>query len=215
MTQRKYARTSINGKQKQLDSSEWIIVRNTHEAIVSDELWNTVQAVTKKNAESYGVNFRKRRTDKGDNLLKGILYCPHCQKSMQQRIDKAGGYEYRYYHCAMRRSNPNCTTERMKEADIFKVIFASVKKEIATAADVQKLLDKLSKSKKHTETLTSLQETVKDMNMRLKRTIALKSRLFDAYGDDLITEQEFKRMKDEYADEYRAVCALARGGEQQ
>ena len=210
MAQRKYTRTSINGKQKQLYSSEWVIIRNTHEAIVSDELWNTVQAVTKKNADSYGVNFRKRRIDKGDNLLKGILVCPNCQKVMQLKVDGTNS-NYRYYQCAMRRSNPNCTTMRIKESDIFKVIFEVIKKEIAAAADVQKPLDKLSKSKRHTENLTNLQGAIKTANMGIKRNLTLKDRLFDAYGDELITEQEFRRMKDEYTDEAeRLTAAVAR-----
>jgi len=49
--------------------------------------------------------------------------------------------------------------------------------------------------------LNGLQQSIRDMNMRIKRNAALKSRLFDAYGDELITEQEFRRMKDEYSDE--------------
>lgn len=208
MAQRKYTRTSINGKQKQLDRSEWVIIRNTHEAIVSDELWETVQAVTKKNADSYGVNFRKRRTDKGENILKGILVCPHCQKVMQLKVDGANS-NYRYYQCAMKRSNPNCTTERIKEADIFEVVFAAIKKEIATAADIQKLLDKLSKSKRHTDNLNRLQEAIKTANMGIKRNLALKDRLFDAYGDELITEQEFRQMKDEYTNEAERLTAEA------
>ena len=199
MTQHKYTRTSINGKQKQLGSSEWVIIRNTHEAIVSDELWNTVQAVTKKNANSYGVNFRKRRTDKGDNLLKGILVCPNCQKVMQLKVDGTNS-NYRYYQCAMKRSSPNCTTARIKEVDIFEVVFEAVKKEIAAAADVRKLLDKLSKSKRHTDSLNRLQEAIKTATMGIKRNLALKDRLFDAYGDELITKHEFRRLKDEYTD---------------
>jgi len=207
MAQRKYTRTSINGKQKQLDSSEWVIIYNTHEAIVSDELWNMVQAVTKKNAESYGVNFRKKHKDKGDNILKGILLCPNCQKTMQLKVDTGKGYKYRYYQCAMRRSNPNCTTARIKDVDIINVVFEALRKEITTAADVQKLLEKISKSKRHTETLTRLQESVKADNMSVKRNEALKNHLFDAYGDDLITEQEFRQMKDGYISEIERLKA--------
>ena len=209
MAQRKYTRTSINGKQKVLDSSDWVIVRNTHEAIISEELWDTAQAVTQKNADSYGVNFRKRRTDKGDNLLKGILLCPHCQKTMQQKVDTEKGYNYRYYRCVMQRSNPNCTTPTIKEADIINTVFEVIKKEIATAADVQKLLDKLSKSKRHTDNLNRLQEAIRAAKMGVKRNLALKDKLFDAYGDDLITEQEFRQMKDAYVDEADRLTAEA------
>jgi len=162
MAQHKYTRQSVNGRQKQLTSADWVIVRNTHEPIISDELWETAQAVTKKNAESAGVNFRKRRTDKGENIFKGLLYCPDCDKTMQHRVENYRNSQYRFYRCMMRRANSKCTTDRINEADIINAVFMAVKKEITAAADVQKILDKVSKSKAHLNTLNGLQQSIRD-----------------------------------------------------
>lgn len=109
----------------------------------------------------------------------------------------------------MQRSNPSCTTETIKEAEIINIIFEIIKKEIATAANVQKLLDKLSKSKLHTDNLNRLQEAIKAASMGVRRNLALKDKLFDAYGDDLITEQEFRQMKDDYTDEAERLTVEA------
>jgi DNA invertase Pin-like site-specific DNA recombinase len=203
MAQHKYTRTSVNGRQKQLTSADWVIVRNTHEPIVSDDLWETVQAVTKQNSNNYGVNRRKKNPNKGENILKGLLLCPNCNKAMQHRVDV--NYGYRHYDCNMKRANPNCTTERITEKKLLDIIFAVVQKEINTAADIQKILDKVSKSKIHLDNLNRLQQSIRDANQRISRNSALRSRLFDTFADDLITEQEFIRMKDDYTNEAKRL----------
>jgi len=200
MAQRKYTRPMVNGKQKQLKSDGWVVVRNTHEPIVSDELWEAAQAATKKNIDRYNINFRKRNKNKGENLFKSLLHCPNCNKTMQHRVD-SNWKHLRYYICNMRRANPNCDTEMIKESVLIDALFGAIKKEIAISVDVRKLLDKASKSKSHLDTLNGLQQTIRNTETRIKRNSALKSRLFDSFGDELITEQEFKDMKDSYTEE--------------
>ena len=200
IAQRKFTRNSVNGKQVQLSSDEWVVVRNTHEPIVNDELWEKAQAVTRKYSENFGVNRRKPRADKGENILKGILYCPICDKAMQHRVDSRG-CNCRYYECRMKQANPGCTTERIKESELLDVIFAVVQKEINVAADVQRLLDKVSKSKNHLDNLNRLQQSIQQANKRISRNFSLRNRLFDTFADALITEQEFRQMKDDYAEE--------------
>ena len=44
MVQNKYFRT-MHGKAQKLPESEWIIVKNTHEAIIDREVWDKVQRI--------------------------------------------------------------------------------------------------------------------------------------------------------------------------
>ena len=60
------------------------------------------------------------------------------------------------------------------------------------------LLTKVSGSKKHLDRLINLQQSIRSANMSIKRNAALKSRLFDTFADELITEEEFRQMKDKY-----------------
>ncbi len=66
-----------NHKRYIKDESEWIIVYNTHEAIISQELWNKVREVEKSVAQG-------RKTKRGyTHPLSGFLYCADCGGKMK------------------------------------------------------------------------------------------------------------------------------------
>ena len=93
----------------------------------------------------------------------------------------------------------------MKEKILVDAVFAAVRKEITNAVNVGKMLDKASKSKSHLEKLSQLKKDIGDAKARLKRNSVLKNRLFETFGDGLITEQEFKEQKQHYVDEAAAL----------
>jgi len=203
----------VNGKQRQLSSDEWVVVRNTHEPIVSEELWESAQAATRQNSNTYGINHRKKNTNKGENILQGVLICPNCNSPMQLRVDAK--YGHKHYVCIVKLTNPNCTTDSIKESVLLNTIFSAIKKEIATAADIRKILDKLSKSKGHLDNLNRLQQSIRGVNLRISRNSSLRGSLFDTYGDGLITEHEFKEMKDNYTDEAERLQSELSGYEKE
>ena len=66
-----------NHKRYIKDESEWIIVHNTHEAIITQELWDKVREVEKSVAQG-------RKTKKGyTHPLSGFLYCADCGGKMK------------------------------------------------------------------------------------------------------------------------------------
>lgn len=66
-----------NHKRYIKDESEWVIVRNTHEAIITQELWDKVREVEKSVAQG-------RKTKKGyTHPLSGFLYCADCGGKMK------------------------------------------------------------------------------------------------------------------------------------
>ena len=84
--------TNVHRKQIQASSENWIIVRNTHEAIVSRELFEAAQTIRRKAAEK-----AKSRviTPYTENILRGKIFCGCCGKNLHRQ--KAHG---RYiFHC--------------------------------------------------------------------------------------------------------------------
>lgn len=66
-----------NHKRYTKDESEWIIVRNTHEAIITQELWDKVREVEKSVAQG-------RKTKKGyTHPLSGFMFCADCGGKMK------------------------------------------------------------------------------------------------------------------------------------
>jgi len=87
-------------KRYRRDKSEWVIVYNNHEPIISQELWDKVRERQKSVAQG-------RRTKRGyTHPLSGFLYCADCGQKMKMRtrITKKGnilfnfdcGYHIRY-----------------------------------------------------------------------------------------------------------------------
>ena len=68
-----------NHKKYVKDESEWVIVYNTHEPIISQELWDKVQERQKSKA-------RGRKTSSGYiHPLSGFLYCADCGAKMKMK----------------------------------------------------------------------------------------------------------------------------------
>ena len=64
----------MHGKAKAAEKQDWVRVENTHEAIISQELWDTVQAVICKNARD--IDFSHV------GLFAGFLRCGDCGRAM-------------------------------------------------------------------------------------------------------------------------------------
>lgn len=78
LAQQKYASVSYkNHKIIQKDQSDWVIVYNTHEPIISQELWDKVQERLKSRAHG-----RKMRTGM-THPLSGFLYCADCGSKLK------------------------------------------------------------------------------------------------------------------------------------
>ena len=82
MVQHKDIKISYKDKKKRrLPKEQWIIVDNTHEPIIDQEIFDRVQAIQKIKRKS--VN-----TEYSDNIFAGILFCADCKHAMNRAYAK-------------------------------------------------------------------------------------------------------------------------------
>ena len=85
----------LNQELKPVSKDKWIIVENKHEAIISKELFEKVQAVNQSKYETYKQNENKYNLPKVENLYTGYLFCGDCGfamkmvRSLSSKRDKA------------------------------------------------------------------------------------------------------------------------------
>ncbi|MFG6395589.1 MAG: recombinase family protein [Lachnospiraceae bacterium] len=88
------------GQKKILKTSEdeWVTARNTHEAVISKELFEKVQNRLKKTVKSAPVKYTDKETD---NIYRNILYCGVCGKRMHPVFYGCRGKDERHfsYYC--------------------------------------------------------------------------------------------------------------------
>ncbi len=92
MAQQRYSTVSYkNHKPFMRDESEWVVVENTHEPIISRELWDKVKEVEKSVS-------RGKKTKRGyTHPLSGFLFCADCGGKMKLNyIENTGTLTYNF-----------------------------------------------------------------------------------------------------------------------
>lgn len=74
--------------------SEWIVAKNAHEPLVSQELFDRAQARFRVNKPGAG------RTGDSPHLLSGLILCGHCKRRFLGQYKQHEGKKVRYYLCS-------------------------------------------------------------------------------------------------------------------
>ncbi|WP_228550295.1 recombinase family protein [Salinibacillus xinjiangensis] len=132
-----------------------IVVAGKHEAIISDELWNIVQA--RRQSKSF-----KQRQSNEPFLLSSILRCPSCGQALVPSITtytrKDGSKrKHRYYVCSNfhNKGSSPCKANSIKAYD-------------AEDAVINRIKEFLSDSVSFSQTIESINKDTVQINLKLK-----------------------------------------------
>ena len=124
MAQQRWSSISYkNHKRYKRDESEWVIVRNTHEAIIMQELWDKVREVEKSVAQG-------RKTKRGyTHPLSGFLFCADCGGKMKLNyINRNGKIDFNF-NCGnhMRIGKAYCFSHFIQAKDIEAIVLDDIR----------------------------------------------------------------------------------------
>ena len=96
-----------------------------HEAILTREAWDAVQAVFSDNTHARGNATRTRSMA----LLKGVVHCGHCGCAMTPTYTRKNGRQYRYYLCiqAAKRVDHDCPVRTVPAGNVEQVVMQQLK----------------------------------------------------------------------------------------
>ena len=186
MVQNRYVRETMHGKAKKADENDWILVEGTHEAIISRELWDTVQAVNRTNAKE--IDFEGNL-----GLFAGFLRCGDCGRAMSKttwngRVTYSCGSYHRYGSVA-------CTSHYIRQDDLEKILLHDINSVIATVSDLKTLAEN---NQELTVTRRNAEQERKRLEAALERVRRLKQTCYEDYHDELISKVEYLRYKADY-----------------
>jgi DNA invertase Pin-like site-specific DNA recombinase len=185
---------------KKLKPADWIIVENTHEALIDMETWEKVRALrAEAQAESERIRGKYAHIGNNNNVFKSLLICDDCgSKLMRYKgVSNYGGVSYTYI-CPVRTQNLDmtCTNKRVREKDLFELVYQEISKKIEQSVELEKLLERLNKRKNGAK--ESLQAKIADMRRKIGHTAELRATLYESYVDKLLSETEYIEMKAKY-----------------
>lgn len=150
LTNRAYIGDMVQGKVKQelcnnvcrqyVDKEEWIIVENTHEAVIERELFFNVQKLIEEKSREQAEKREKSgiRGHKEENFLKGYLRCGCCGKSFNLSQTMRAGKITRQYYCSGYQTlrSAFCTNkDRINKDVVEQTVYEAVRSCISQLAD--------------------------------------------------------------------------------
>lgn len=186
----------VDHQQVQADEDNLIIATNTHEAIVSHEVFETVKAYRRQVCEESKAHEVDPYTP---NMFKGKVFCVHCGGSLhRQRNKRKKGPDVYLFHCLTksRVDRNGCLGVSVTEKDLLAAVVAILQQELTVAlGNYSFVLEAEVKRKKERDGLKagiSAKKQEIDRNRRFVRG------LYENFVQKVLTSEEYFTMKKDY-----------------
>lgn len=200
-----YLGTMVQGKQEKINykvkkridkpREEWVYVENTHEAIVSDIDFLTVQDLLKFDGRA------SNHTDTA-NLFSGILICADCKAPMVKRINSYKGTKKVFYICQTKNKSMGCSRHSIEEGLLKRIVFKEIKKYLELMASYEETARYLEQMNVNYDQVVEYDSQIASLQAEYSKYYALKSSLFSDLKEGLIDKKEF----DEFHQLYERKC---------
>lgn len=208
---RKRSDLSKGQKQHCLPKSEWTIVRDTHAPLIDEETFRAVQKIMEDSRNAF--HERLGRYDSlGEtlNILRGLVFCADCKRTLvRYKSVTCKGTKLTYlYICPSHSNDPvSCPRKYIHETQLHEILWDTLRREIALAGDMGKLTRQYTRSAKAAGQEASLEREVAAAQQTLDRAERLYDSLYQNYVDHLMTEREYREMKQRYREDMEQARA--------
>ena len=186
-----------NHKIKPKSKEEWVIVRNTHEAIISREDFDKVQNMLQSNKKDYIKPFRTY-------VLGGLVKCGDCGAVLETALCSSKNLKNKYYfRCPtyMLSKGLICSKHTIRNDYLEATVFQIIKKYIELSVDIESILKKIK--------LNTIQKECQNQNAKLdfeiKKLKDKMSLLYIKFKNNELSENDYIIQKESVFEEIRKI----------
>lgn len=195
------------------DESEWDYVRNTHEPIISMELWEKVRAVDARNSQAAKETHGKYAdVPKRENPYGSLLRCADCGRVIKQvhsytNRKKSGMTVYYNYKCPenIELGDEACPKKNIRAADLDEAVLATIRKQMDLFMDTQKILKGLIAQVKGKADKSAPAKKLQDIQREIDRRKGLCTSLYIDLKEGILSKEEYLYGKEQYQAEIAAL----------
>ncbi len=193
---------SYKSKKKiDLPKEEWAIFENTHEAIIDQDTFDTVQRIRQA---------KRRPTSMGEmSIFSGLVYCADCgQKMYLCRCTTMKQKEY--FNCSSYRKKKKvtCTSHQITVEAVEHFVLTNLQRVLAFAKDYEQEFLEIVRNENEKELRKKLQSQTRELEEADKRIQALDRIIQNLYEDKVcgnLTDERFVKMSQSYEQEQRVL----------
>lgn len=185
--------TTVSYKIKQcraIPREEWIVVENTHEAIIDREIFEKAQ-------ELFKLRTRKPPDKKELDLFAGLVRCADCQRIMNKKTNKHSYGEYRYYRCstAKKMKKGACTNHTIRIDKLEEAVLAFLQKMVEVAAEYEVILERINSGEKRKSKCGNIRKTLEAEKAERDKCLGMLTELYTDWKNGIITQTEYMSIR--------------------
>lgn len=194
MVQGKSVRKTHNSKAKLLPKDDWIIIRNTHEAIIEQGSWDKAQLLMKKNI---------KHPDFGSDpsALSGFIVCGDCGRGMAK--NKVNGIVYFKCGSNKRYGSKICKPHTIRESVLKNILIKDFNRVLGEISDLHAIYDKGKPS--NISNSDALRAEINKTQTSLEKVKRMKLSLYEDYREGVLSKNEYLEYKENYDKEEAAL----------
>ena len=186
--------TNVGHKQVLTKPEDWIVVRNTHEPLVSREVFAKAQAVREQMASKYT---RTMKVPYSENILRGRVFCAHCGKNLHRQRSH-GRY---FYRCISndRMGEGSCTGGiiHLPEPDLFDAILTIIRQKaevvMGEALRLKRCDNKIATQK------AQVDQEIAELGRQTQKNKTIRAGLYENFVKGILTRAEYLEMQEDYS----------------
>lgn len=194
MVQNKAFRQICKKKAIKLPREQWIVVPDTHEAIIDRDTFEKVQGLLKKST-------RQTSLDQNIHIFAGLLKCGDCGRAMtkikkrDEVVFNCGSYN--------RYGKGRCSSHYIREEVLLKLVLADLNRILLNFKSLEDLV--LEEERKYHAKASRKAAEVKPLKQEIQRLKGKKKRAYEDYVEGLLSKEDYVEYKDRYEVQIRAV----------
>lgn len=196
-----YRKSYKQKKQMKNDPSEWMIFKNTHEAIIEESVFEVVQRIR---------DGRRRLTPMGEiPLLSGMMFCADCGNKLYQVRGRGWKHEKEYFVCATyRKIKGGCSSHQIRNAVVEELLLDGIRRVTAFARDCEDEFVEMVTKKTRSELDKSMRDRRRELEQTQARIAKLDEIIQKLYEDNIegkISDERFTKMTANYEAEQQTL----------
>ena len=175
---------------------EWIVVKNTHEPLISEELFERVQQINSAALERQKANTGKYdHLPKEKNIYGKKFTCADCgsimklHRSISTKKDKV----YFTFKCPTYAEHGSraCSDIKMRKADLDEAVFTFIKSQMDVFIDMENTLRRLLAMKKAKLKQNNTQQEIKSLRQKLAHKQSILSGMYVDLKEGLLSQEDY------------------------
>ncbi len=195
-------------KRQRVPESEWKYVPNAHEAIIDQELFDSVQKKLEDTKQNF-LNMTGIHEDyRPENLFRGRIHCSDCGGAMKMskfvNTRKDGSIDrYAVYECCRRKKlyDLSCPQRSIRKAVVDKTVEEAIRFHIRTFLDTEQIIAKLNRSPKGRAAASDIQNHIREKQRRISKIERLSTGIYEDYREGILNEEEYLAIRSRYGEE--------------